>query len=150
MIRYSFIVMTFLGLILSVVAAPAQEACKLTVRNKSGSSIGRIDGDGTFRSRNGATIGRFRSGIVRNKSGTTIGRVDANGAVRDRSGATIGRVDDNGTLRNASGTQVGRIDPNGVVRNSSGASRGRFDSYVPACRRVCAAFLFFFEPLHQS
>jgi hypothetical protein len=130
-----------------VYAAP-QEACKLTVRNASGTSIGRIDSDGTIRNKNGSTIGRFKEGKVRDSSGSTIGRVDANGAIRNRSGTTIGRLDANGKLRDNSGTSVGRIDSDGTVRNRSGTTVGRFDGYFPACRYEAAAYLFFFEPLY--
>ena len=132
------------------VSASAEEACKLTVRNKTGSSIGRIDANGTIRNASGTAIGRFEKGVVRNKTGASIGRVDSNGTIRNRSGASIGRVDENGTLRGANGSQVGRIDVNGTVRGANGASSGRFDGYAPVCRPVAAAFLFFFEPLHRS
>jgi len=85
---------------------------------------------------------------VRNSSGSTIGRVDGDGTVRNSSGSTIGRVDDDGDLRNSSGSGIGRLD-DCTVRNSSGSSRGKFDGCVPADRHLMAAYLFFFEPLHN-
>ena len=130
-------------------SAVAQEACKLTVRNASGSSIGRIDSGGKIRRSTGSIVGRFEKGIVRDSSGSTIGRIDPNGTIRNRSGSAIGRVDSSGKLRNSSGSTVGRIDADGKVRNRSGAMRGRFDGYVPSCRHVAAAYLFFFEPLYN-
>jgi hypothetical protein len=129
--------------------ARGQEACSLTVRSASGSSVGRIDSRGIFRSGSGATVGRFVKGVVRDRAGASIGRVDSDGTIRDRSGSRIGRVEQDGTLRGASGARVGRIDPDGTVRTSSGGRGGRFDGYVPACRRAAAAYLFFFEPLHH-
>ncbi len=127
----------------------SQEACRLVARNAAGSTMGRIDPDGTIRAASGSTIGRFKDGTVRNASGATIGRIDPNGTIRDHSGSTIGRVEDDGDLRNASGSLIGKITPGGVVRNKNGATRGRFDKYVPACRHAAAAYLFFFEPLHN-
>ncbi len=142
-------VLIVFGSLCLVISASAQSACKLTVRNRSGSSIGRIDSNGTIRDASGSTIGRFDSGTVRGASGSSIGRVDSNGTIRNRSGSTIGRVDSKGILRNSSGASVGKIDSNGTVRNKSGASKGRFDGYVPACRHLAAAYLFFFEPLYN-
>jgi hypothetical protein len=140
----------FLGVALvAVSAARSQEACSLTVRDRSGSSVGRIDADGTFRDRSGSSVGRFGQGTVRDRSGSSIGRVDGDGTVRDRSGSSIGRVEGDGTLRDRSGSSTGRIDADGTVRDRSGSSSGRFDGYVPACRHAAAAFLFFFEPLHH-
>jgi 5-fold beta-flower protein len=144
-----FFAVALLAVVVGIPAAFAQEACQLTVRGSSGSSIGRIDSDGTFRGSSGSSIGRFASGTVRNKSGSSIGRVDANGTIRNGSGSAIGKVEADGTLRGSSGSRIGRIESNGTVRNSSGSSRGRFDGYVPACRYAAAAYLFFFEPLYN-
>jgi hypothetical protein len=57
-------------------------------------------------------------------------------------------VDSDGTVRNASGSSVGRVD-DCTVRNSSGSSRGKFDGCTPADLHLMAAYLFFFEPLHN-
>jgi hypothetical protein len=133
----------------AVRSAAAEEACTLTVRSASGASVGRIEASGTFRSSSGSTIGRFKEGTVRDRAGSTIGRVDDDGTIRNRSGARLGRVERDGTLRGSSGARVGRIEPDGTVRNASGARAGRFEGYVPACRHAAAAYLFFFEPLHN-
>jgi len=47
------------------------------VRGSSGSSIGRVDGDGT----------------IRNGSGSSVGRIDGDGTIRNSSGSSVGRVD---------------------------------------------------------
>ena len=52
----------------------ASPAAADTVRDRSGSSVGRIDPDGT----------------VRDRSGSTLGKVERDGTVRDRSGSTLG------------------------------------------------------------
>ena len=90
----------------------------------------------------------WSSMTVRNGSGSSIGGVDGDGTIRNSSGSSVGRVDSDGTLRNGSGSSVGRLD-DCTVRNSSGSSRGRFDGCVPADRHAMAAYLFFFEPLHN-
>jgi hypothetical protein len=141
-----------LTLSLSLFAGPsavAQEACRLTVRNASGSSIGRMEADGTFFNRSGSRLGTFDGGRVRDRSGANVGRIDRSGTIRDRAGSSIGRIDVDGTLRDRSGSSTGRLSTNGIVRNRSGASVGRFDGYVPSCRHVAVAYLFFFEPLHH-
>ena len=138
------------GILSAALSATAQEACNLTVRSSSGSSVGRIDSSGNIRNGSGSIIGKFKNGTVRNGSGSIIGRVDSGGTIRNKSGSSIGRVDSKGTLRNSSGSRVGKIDSDGRVRNKSGSLRGQFDGYVPACRHVAAAFLFFFEPLYSQ
>jgi hypothetical protein len=148
-IRHS-IAATIVCILLVGVDARGQEACSLVVRGAGGSTVGRIESDGTIRDVSGRDIGRFKGGTVRNGSGASIGRIDQNGTVRDRSGSTIGKVDDDGDMRNASGSFIGKITPVGAIRNKNGASRGRFDNYVPVCRHVAAAYLFFFEPLHSQ
>lgn len=148
-IRYS-ISAIIVCLLLVGVDARGQEACSLVVRGAGSSTVGRIDSDGAIRDASGRNIGRFKGGTVRNGSGSSIGRIDQNGTVRDRSGSTIGRVEDDGDMRNANGSFIGKITSGGAVRNKNGASRGRFDNYVPACRHVAAAYLFFFDPLHSQ
>jgi hypothetical protein len=74
--------------------------------------------------------------------------VDSDGTVRNASGSRIGRVDGNGTLRNASGSSIGRVD-GCTVRSASGSSRGRFDGCSSGDMHAMAAYLFFFEPLHE-
>ena len=69
-------------------------------------------------------------------------------SVRDASGAVRGGVSDDGTLRDRSGTAVGRLD-GCTVRDRAGSSVGRFDGCTPAHRLTMAAYLFFFEPLHE-
>ena len=129
--------------------AGAYQGCSLTVRNGSGSSVGRIDSDGTFRNGSGSSVGRFEEGgTVRNASGSSIGKVEPDGTIRNASGSSIGEIEQDGTLRGSSGSSIGRIEDDGTVRNSSGSSRGKFDGYYPACRHISAAYLFFFEPLH--
>ena len=139
-------------LLLVLVLAPkvgSQESCGLNVRDRSGSAIGKIEANGAIRDRSGSAIGSFDRGTVRDRSGSAAGRVDSDGTIRSRSGSSIGRVEDNGTLRNRSGTAVGRIDADGTVRTGSGSSAGRFEGYGSGCRHVAAAYLFFFEPLHD-
>jgi hypothetical protein len=122
---------------------------RMTVRDSSGSSIGRIDEDGVVRDRSGSTIGRIDvPGSVRDRSGSTIGRVDGDGTIRQSSGSTVGRVDDKGTLRDRSGSTIGRLD-GCTVRSASGSTCGRFDGCVAADRLTMAAYLFFFERLHE-
>jgi hypothetical protein len=136
--------------LLGAATAFASGVCSLIVRNASGSSIGSIDSDGTFRGATGSSIGRFEDGgIVRNASGSSIGKVDQDGTIRNANGSSVGEIEQDGTLRGSSGSSIGRIDTDGTVRNASGSSRGRFDGYVLACRHVAAAYLFFFEPLHS-
>ena len=130
-------------------AAPSQEPGSLTVRDRSGAAVGRIDAHGVFRDRSGASFGRFDEGAVRDRSGSLLGRIDADGTIRDRSGASMGRVEANGTLRDRSGSLVGRIHEDGTVRNRAGSASGRFDGYLPAHCQVVAAYLFFFDPLHR-
>ena len=57
--------------------AHAIEFGAVTIRNSSGSSIGRVDGDGT----------------IRNSSGSSVGRIDGDGTIRNGSGSSVGRVD---------------------------------------------------------
>ncbi len=128
---------------------PLQEPGPLTVRDRTGAAVGRIDQDGTFRDRSGANLGRFHRGTVRDRSGSSIGRIDAEGRIRDRSGALMGNVDERGTLRDRSGSRVGQIDEDGTVRHRSGALSGRFQGYQPPHRHAVAAYLFFFNPLHR-
>ncbi len=107
--------------------AHAIELGAVTIRNGSGSSIGRVDADGT----------------LRNDSGSSVGRIERDGTIRNGSGSSIGRVDGDGTIRNGSGSSVGRIDRDGTIRNDSGSSVGRVDGYQPGLRHMVAAVLFF-------
>ena len=111
----------------------------MTVRDGSGSSLARLDGDGTVRDRSGSTLGRIEAnGTVRDRSGSTLGRVEGDGTVRNRSGSTVGRVDEGGTLRDRGGLTVGRLD-GCTVRNASGSTRGRFDGCSRADHHAMAA-----------
>jgi hypothetical protein len=57
--------------------AHAIELGAVTIRNGSGSSIGRVDADGTLRNDSGSSIGRIeRDGTIRNGSGSSVGRID--------------------------------------------------------------------------
>ena len=125
-------------------------ACELTVRNAYGVSVGRIDSRGAVRSTSGSTEGRIEDGTVRSSSGATIGRVTSGGTIRSSSGMSIGSVDSDGTLRDSNGRSIGRITSDGTIRNSAGATRGRFAGYSSSCRHVAAAYLFFFNGLHES
>jgi hypothetical protein len=107
--------------------AHAIELGAVTLRNDSGSGIGRVDSDGT----------------IRNDSGSSVGRVESDGTIRNDSGSSIGRVDDDGTIRNGSGSSIGRIDGDGTIRNSSGSSVGRVEGYSSGLRHMVAAVLFF-------
>lgn len=66
-----------------------------TIRNKDGSSIGKVDSSGT----------------IRDKNGSSIGKVDADGTIRDKNGSSIGKVDSSGTIRNKDGSSTGSIHP---------------------------------------
>jgi hypothetical protein len=124
--------------------AHAIELGAVTIRNSGGSSIGRVDADGTLRDDSGSAIGRIdRDGTVRGSSGGSIGRIDGDGTVRGRSGSSIGRVDADGQIRGGGGSAVGRIDGDGTIRNASGSSVGRVDGYSPGLRHMVAAVLFF-------
>ncbi len=107
--------------------AHAIELGAVTIRNGSGSSIGRVDADGT----------------LRNDSGSSIGRIERDGTIRNGSGSSIGRIDGDGTVRNGSGRSMGRVDGDGTIRNGSGSSVGRIDGYSPGLRHMVAAVLFF-------
>ena len=107
--------------------AHAIELGAVTIRNDSGSSVGRVDGDGT----------------IRNDSGSSVGRVDNDGTIRNDSGSSIGRIDSDGTIRNSSGSSIGRIDGDGTIRNDSGSSVGKVDGYSKGLQHMVAAVLFF-------
>ena len=79
-------------LILAAGLVMASGAMAQTIYNSSGSSIGKIDRDGT----------------IRNSSGSSIGRLDSDGTVRNSSGASIGKVESDGTVRNSSGSYSGK------------------------------------------
>jgi len=138
------------ALLASVVVLPARAWSPITVRDGGGAAIGRIDPDGTVRSASGATRGRIeQDGTVRDRSGATRGRVEAGGVLRDASGATVGRVDPDGALRDRGGARVGRLDVC-TVRSAAGRATGTFDGCsMIDDRKVMAAYLFFFEPLHR-
>lgn len=126
----------------------AQQACSLTVRNRSGVSVGNIESDGDIRDAGGRYLGRFQDGAVRDRSGVLIGRVDSSGNIRDRSGVSIGKIENDGDLRDRSGVYIGKIEQDGDVRNRSGAQQGRLQGYSSSCRFAAAAYLFLFKPLH--
>jgi hypothetical protein len=141
--RFGWVLVTLLFCLL------AWAGTRMTVRDGSGTAIGQIDDGGVVRNRSGSAIGRIEvPGAVRDRSGSSVGRVDANGVIRDSSGSAIGRVDDNGTLRDRSGSSIGRLD-GCAVRNRSGSATGRFDDCGAGDRLTMAAYLFFFEPLHE-
>jgi len=117
---------------LFAVSADLWAGSAMTVRDGSGTSLARVDGDGT----------------VRDRSGSTLGRVEGDGTVCNRGGSTVGRVDEGGTLRDRGGSTIGRLD-GCTVRNASGSTRGRFDGCSRADHHAMAAYLFFFLPLHH-
>ncbi len=145
--RISLVACMIGAAVFMALAVAASGVCELTVRNGSGSTVGRIDADGTIRDASGSSIGSFRDGEVRGRSGSRIGQVEQDGAVRNASGSRVGNIEQDGTLRDASGSRIGSVEQDGTIRNKSGSRSGGFDGYVPACRLVAAAYLFFFEPL---
>ena len=146
--RPSRLISTVLAALL--LTAVAWASTRMTVRDSAGSSIGRIDDDGAVRNRTGSRIGSIEApGTVRDRSGSSIGRVDSDGTIRGSSGSRSGRVDEDGTLRNQSGASIGRLD-GCTVRNRSGSSCGRFDGCSSSDRLTMAAYLFFFDHLHEQ
>ena len=91
----------------------------------SGSSIGKIESNGT----------------VRNASGSSIGKIESDGTIRNGSGSSIGKVESDGTVRNSSGSKIGKVESDGTVRNGNGSSIGKVQG-VP--RQWVAAYFFFF------
>ena len=68
--RHWTITLAFIiGLLMFATPSEAQ-----TLRNGSGSTVGKVESNGTVRNRNGSSIGKFESdGTVRNGSGSRIG-----------------------------------------------------------------------------
>jgi len=57
--------------------AGAIEIGAVTIRGSSGSSIGRVDSDGTIRNDSGSSVGRIeKDGTIRNGSGSSVGKAD--------------------------------------------------------------------------
>lgn len=128
-------------LTLAVSVALAAPAGADTLRDRSGSSTGSIERDGTVRDRSGSSLGRFDpNGTIRDRSGGTMGHIDDNGTIRDRSGSSVGRMDPDGTVRDRSGSTLGKVESSGTVRDRSGSTLGSGGTTRP----IWVAVRFFF------
>ena len=73
MMRKLFLIVLLASLSCVTVSLSAQ-----TLRNTSGSSIGKVESDGTVRNASGSRIGRIeRDGTIRNSSGSSIGKAES-------------------------------------------------------------------------
>ena len=70
--KYAFTLAFIIGMLMFALPTEAQ-----TLRNGSGSAVGKVESDGTVRNSSGSRIGKVESdGTVRNGNGSSIGKAE--------------------------------------------------------------------------
>ena len=101
------------------------------LKDARGIAMGRIEGDGTWVSRNNARQAVFRQdGTIEARDGSVLGAIDANtGSVLDSARSPIGEILADGSVRERN-ANVGHVTADGVAFNLSGQKLGSCDAGV--------------------